>query len=73
MISRRCLICAAINPCSEHSQEDQRVELARNDAAIAKLKACDHDYKYCQEYKASMGCVIYRCTKCGDEYEKDVS
>lgn len=20
-----------------------------------------------------VGCVIYRCTKCGDEYEKDVS
>jgi hypothetical protein len=37
-ISRRCLICAALNPCRQHSAEDQRAELARNDAEIAKIR-----------------------------------
>jgi hypothetical protein len=37
-MSRRCLICANINPCSEHSGAAQDRELARNDAAIAALR-----------------------------------
>ena len=39
MISRRCLICANINPCSLHSGREQASELARNDAAIARIRA----------------------------------
>lgn len=37
--SRRCLICANINPCREHGAEAQAAELDRNDRAIAALKA----------------------------------
>lgn len=37
-MSRRCLICANINPCREHSEADQSAELARNDAAIARIR-----------------------------------
>lgn len=36
-ISRRCLICANLNPCRDHSEADQEAELARNDAAIALI------------------------------------
>jgi len=32
---------------------------------------CQHDYK--REPGHSLGCVTYRCSKCGDEYEKDIS
>jgi hypothetical protein len=38
MASRRCLICANINPCRLHSEADQQAELARNDAAIAEIR-----------------------------------
>lgn len=38
-MSRRCLICSNLNPCREHSDADQSNELARNDAAIAKIRA----------------------------------
>lgn len=37
-MSRRCLICANINPCSRHSEQDQVDELARNDREIARIK-----------------------------------
>jgi len=37
--ARRCLICANINPCAAHSDDQQRTELARNDRAIADLRA----------------------------------
>lgn len=36
--TRRCLVCSRINPCAEHSQADQRAELARNDAEIARIR-----------------------------------
>jgi hypothetical protein len=39
--SHRCLICANINPCSQHSGQAQRDELRRNDAAIAAIRAGD--------------------------------
>jgi hypothetical protein len=41
MISRRCLICANINPCREHSEQEQEAELARNDAAIARIRRAE--------------------------------
>lgn len=34
-MSRRCLICANINPCREHSGSEQDAELSRNQRAIA--------------------------------------
>jgi len=37
--TRRCLICSNINPCPDHSWTDQREELARNDAEIARIRA----------------------------------
>ena len=33
--------------------------------------SCTHSYAYTSGI--GMGQVIYRCTMCGDEYEKDVS
>ncbi len=36
--SRRCLICANINPCREHPSQGQRDELRANDAAIARIR-----------------------------------
>lgn len=39
MASRRCLICANMNPCSKHSEEAQRQELSRNDEAVALIRA----------------------------------
>ena len=36
--SRRCLICADINPCLAHTNDAQEQELARNYAAIAALE-----------------------------------
>lgn len=33
--SRRCLVCANLNPCRNHGPVEQAAELARNDAAIA--------------------------------------
>lgn len=38
-MTRRCLICAALNPCTIHTEADQRAELARNDAAIARIRS----------------------------------
>jgi hypothetical protein len=38
-MSRRCLICANINPCREHSEDAQLSELRRNDVAIARIRA----------------------------------
>lgn len=38
-MTRRCLICANINPCREHSEADQQAELARNDREIAAIRA----------------------------------
>jgi hypothetical protein len=38
-MSRRCLICANVNPCRKHSYDEQDAELARNDRAIRELKA----------------------------------
>jgi hypothetical protein len=35
---RRCLVCAALNPCSEHSAADQARELARNDREIRRIR-----------------------------------
>jgi len=32
---------------------------------------CDHDWQR-TPYRVGM-CIIYECSKCGDEYEKDVS
>lgn len=32
---------------------------------------CDHDYRKLPG--ASLCCVTYRCWKCGDEYDKDIS
>lgn len=37
-VSRRCLICANLNPCRAHSTDDQIAELARNDAEIAAMR-----------------------------------
>lgn len=37
-MSRRCLICANINPCRLHSEADQDAELARNDREIARIR-----------------------------------
>lgn len=39
MIARRCLICANINPCRNHSEEAQEAELKRNDREIAEIRA----------------------------------
>lgn len=36
--SRRCLICADINPCLRHTYAAQQQELVRNDAAIFALR-----------------------------------
>lgn len=40
-MTRRCLICSNLNPCPDHSDADQDRELARNDAAIAQIRAGD--------------------------------
>lgn len=37
-MTRRCLICAKLNPCAEHSEADQQAELARNDREIQRLR-----------------------------------
>ncbi len=37
-LTRRCLICANINPCRKHSAQSQVEELRRNDAAIAEIR-----------------------------------
>lgn len=37
-MSRRCLICANINPCRDHSEAEQHAELDRNDVAVKKLR-----------------------------------
>lgn len=37
-ISRRCLLCANINPCRQHSAQEQVDELRRNDAEIAEIR-----------------------------------
>jgi hypothetical protein len=44
-MTRRCLICSKLNPCSEHSHADQMAELARNDAEIAQIRANDNHQK----------------------------
>lgn len=36
---RRCLICANLNPCPRHSDQEQTDELARNDAEIARIRS----------------------------------
>jgi hypothetical protein len=38
-VTRRCLICANINPCREHSQYAQDAELGRNMREIAVIEA----------------------------------
>ena len=43
MIARRCLICANLNPCKQHSNAAQWEELRRNDAEIARIKAKQKD------------------------------
>ncbi len=54
-MSRRCLICADINPCSKHSSEDQESELAANDAAIAAIRRqCNRDLSFDTLRKANM-------------------
>jgi len=32
---------------------------------------CRHSYQFAGN--AGLGCVLYRCSKCADEYERDVS
>jgi hypothetical protein len=39
------------------------------DAGI-KSNICQHDYVRLPGY--SLGCVTYSCSRCGDEYEKDI-
>ncbi len=34
-------------------------------------KQCKHEHAFTSG--SGMGCAVYRCIKCGDEYEKDVS
>lgn len=36
-------------------------------------RAVDCQHNYIREPGASLGCVTYHCTHCGDEYEKDIS
>lgn len=36
-LTRRCLICARINPCRDHSADAQLSELKRNDREIERI------------------------------------
>lgn len=46
---------------------------AEMDRLLAEAKPdCQHDYQL-EPYTIGGCIVIYACTKCGDEYEKDVS
>lgn len=40
-MSRRCLICADINPCGQHSADVQEAELARNIRAIGDIQGTE--------------------------------
>ena len=63
MLDTRGPITIYSNWIEQQEQRANRME--------SKGKRCDHDYAYTNGI--GMGCVVYRCIKCGDEYEKDVS
>lgn len=50
------------------SEETMKAVLAQR----AKAASCQHDWKKAGVYR-NPPAVIYRCTKCDEEYDKDVS
>lgn len=40
--------------------------------APEQIARCDHDYQR-NGFSGGYCIVVYECTKCGDEYERDVS
>lgn len=40
-MSRRCLMCARLNPCPDHPADVQAAELRRNDEAVAAIRATE--------------------------------
>lgn len=40
-MTRRCLICANLNPCRQHTEREQMAELRRNDAAVAAIPSTE--------------------------------
>lgn len=60
--SRRCLICARLNPCLNHSAPAQRAELARNDAEIAKIRG-ERDASASLDFATLRAANLSRCAR----------